>query len=333
MTARYANVSEVPLALAVFLASDFYDHNDDPNTISATTLLKPIRQIVLPSRIPPGESLVNLADMMNSRMGTAIHDGIEKAWMTNYREAMRAIGLPERVINKVVINPDQQTLEMNPDAIPIYLEQRLSRQLGKWKITGKFDFVGEGRVQDFKSTSTFTYMKQTGSDKYPQQGSIYRWLDSKMIHQDQMDIHYIFTDWKAALSKTDPSYPPRRFHKQSYDLMSLIETENFIRQKLALIENFFDAPEEEIPLCSDEDLWRSEPVFKYYKDPANANTPGKRSTKNFDTRQEAVIFMSEKGGVGVVKEVPGQVTACKYCPAFAACSQKDQLIASGDLIL
>lgn len=333
MTARYANVSEVPLALAVFLASDFYDHNDDPNTISATTLLKPIRQIVLPSRIPPGEGLVNLADMMNSRMGTAIHDGIEKAWMTNYREAMRAIGLPERVINKVVINPDQQTLEMNPDAIPIYLEQRLKRQLGKWTITGKFDFVGEGRVQDFKSTSTFTYMKQTGSDKYPQQGSIYRWLDSKMIHQDQMDIHYIFTDWKAALSKTDPNYPPRRFHKQSYDLMSLIETENFIRQKLALIENFFDAPEEEIPLCSDEDLWRSEPVFKYYKDPANANTPGKRSTKNFDTRQEAVIFMSEKGSVGVVKEVPGQVTACKYCPAFAACSQKDQLIASGDLIL
>lgn len=333
MTARYANVSEVPLALAVFLASDFYDHNDDPNTISATTLLKPIRQIVLPSRIPPGEGLVNLADMMNSRMGTAIHDGIEKAWMTNYREAMRAIGLPDRVINKVVINPDPHTLELNPDAIPIYLEQRLKRQLGKWMITGKFDFVGEGRVQDFKSTSTFTYMKQTGSDKYPQQGSIYRWLDSNMIHQDQMDIHYIFTDWKAALSKTDPNYPPRRFHKQSYQLMSLAETENFIRQKLALIEKFFDAPEEEIPLCSDDDLWRSEPVFKYYKDPANANIPGKRSTKNFDTRQEAVIFMSEKGGVGTVKEVPGQVTACKYCPAFAACNQKDQLIASGDLIL
>jgi hypothetical protein len=333
MTARYANVSEVPLALAVFLASDFYDHDDNPNTISATTLLKPIRQIVLPSRIPEGEGLVNLADMMNSRMGSAIHDGIEKAWLTNYREAMRAIGLPDRVISKVAINPDPHTLELNPDAIPIYLEQRLKRQLGKWTITGKFDFVGEGRVQDFKSTSTFTYMKQTGSDKYPQQGSIYRWLNPKMIHQDQMDIHYIFTDWKAALSKTDPNYPPRRFHKQSYQLMSLPETENFIRQKLMLIEKYFDAPEEEIPLCSDDDLWRSEPVFKYYKDAANANIPGKRSTKNFDNRQDAVLFMSEKGGVGVVKEVPGQVTACKYCPAFAACSQKDQLIASGDLIL
>jgi hypothetical protein len=83
MISRYANVSEVPLALAVFLATDTYDHDDDPLTISATTLLKPLRQIILPTRIPAGEGLVNLADMMNSRMGTAIHDGIEKAWVHN----------------------------------------------------------------------------------------------------------------------------------------------------------------------------------------------------------------------------------------------------------
>lgn len=329
MSAIYANVSEVPLALAVFLASDHYDHDSDPNTISATTLLKPIRQIVLPSRIPPGEGLVNLAEMMNSRMGAAIHDGIEKAWTTNYRKAMQAIGLPQRVIDRVAINPSDEALANNPDMIPVYMEQRLKRKLGKWTISGKFDFIGEGKVQDFKSTGVFTYKKQTGSDKYPQQGSIYRWLDSKKIHQDQMDIHYIFTDWKGAMAKSDPNYPPKRFHTQTFQLMSLPETENFIRQKLLLIEKYFDAPEEEIPLCSDDELWRSEPVFKYYKNP----TKTARSTKNFDNKQDAYIRMSEDGNVGIVKEVPGQATACKYCPAFAACSQKDQLIASGDLIL
>lgn len=329
MTARFANVSEVPLALAVFLATDSYDHNDDPFTISATTLLKPLRQIILPSRIPAGEGLVNLADMMNSRMGTAIHDGIEKAWMNNYRGAMRDIGLPDRVISRVVINPDEQDLEMNPDWIPIYLEQRLKRQLGKWTITGKFDFIGEGKVQDFKSTSVFTYKKQTGADKYTQQGSIYRWLDPKKIHQDRMDIHYIFTDWKGAIAKTDPSYPPKRFHTQSFELLSLNETEAFIRKKLALIEQYWDAPEEEIPQCDDDELWRSEPQFKYYKNPEKTA----RSTKNFDTMQDAMLRLSEDGNVGIVKEVPGQVTACKYCPAFAACTQKDQLVAAGDLIL
>lgn len=327
MSARFANVSDVPLALAVFLASDYYDYNDDPHTISATTLLKPLRQIILATRVPPGDGLVNLADMMNNRMGAAIHDGIEKAWVTNHKAAMKALGLPDAVIGRVIINPKEE--DILPNHIPIYLEQRLKRQLGKWTVTGKFDFVGEGKVQDFKSTGTFTYKKQVNADKYTQQGSIYRWLDPKLITQDEMDIHYIFTDWKPAMAKTDPAYPPKRFHTQSFALMSLAETENFIRRKLELIEQFWDAPEDDIPLCDDDELWRSEPIFKYYKNPAKTA----RSTKNFDTRAEAMIRMAEDGNVGIVKEVPGQVTACKYCPAFAACSQKDQLVASGDLIL
>ena len=326
--ARFANVSEVPLALAVFLASDSYDYSSDPTEISATTLLKPIRQIVLPSRIAPGDGLVNLADMMASRMGSAIHDGIEKAWLHNHKNAMTALGLPQRVIERVVVNPKPE--ELTPDSLPVYLEQRLRRRLGKWTVTGKFDFVGEGRVQDFKSTSTFTYKKQANADKYIQQGSIYRWLDPKLITEGEMDIHYIFTDWKAGMVRSDPSYPPRRFHRQTFTLMPLHQTERFIAQKLEQIDTFWDAPEDTIPHCNDEDLWRSEPQFKYYK---NGDTTAKRSTKNFDTRQDAVIHMTTNGNVGAIKEVPGQVMACKYCPAFAACSQKDQLIASGDLLM
>jgi hypothetical protein len=328
MTRLFANVSEVPLALAVFLATDSYDHDHDPLTISATTLLKPLRQIILPSRIPPGDGLVNLADMMSSRMGSAIHDGIEKAWTANHRPAMQALGYPEHVIDRVKVNPTAE--ELTDDCLPVYLEQRLTRSLGRWKVTGKFDFVGEGRVQDFKTTSVWTYKNQVNNSKYAQQGSIYRWLDPKLIHQDDMDIHYMFTDWKGGMVKTDPGYPPRRFHKQSFNLMSLGETEAFIRQKIAAIETNWDLPEEDIPQCDDEELWRSEPQFKYYK---GGDTSAKRSTKNFDTRQEAVIFMSAAGGVGAIKEVPGQVMACKYCPAFAICSQKDQLIASGDLLM
>lgn len=333
MSARFANVSEVPLALAVFLASDFYDHSDDPNEISATTLLKPLRQIILASRVPPGDGMTNLADMMNSRMGTAIHDGIEKAWKSNYRPAMEALGLPQRVIDRIRINPTQGDVDLAAaqgiEIIPIYMEQRLKRKIGKWTVTGKYDFVGEGKVQDFKSTGTFTYKKQTNADKYTQQGSIYRWLDSNLITQDTMEIHYIFTDWKPSMAKTDANYPPKRFHTQSFQLMSLEETESFIRRKLELIEQYWDAEEDDIPLCDDTELWRSEPVFKYYKNPEKTA----RSTKNFDTRPEAYAFMATNGNVGIVKEVPGQVTACKYCPAFAACSQKDQLVAAGDLIL
>ena len=328
MTQTYANVSDVPLALAIFLASDFYDADNTPNTISTTTLLKPLRQIILPSRIPQGEAMPNLADMMNNRMGSAIHDGIEKAWVTNHAPAMQALGYPQRVIDRVRVNPTDE--ELTEDTIPIYLEQRLKRQMGKWIITGKFDFVGEGRVQDFKTTSVWTYKNQVNANKYIQQGSIYRWLNPTMIHQDEMDIHYIFTDWKGGMQKSDPSYPPRRFHKQTFPLMALGDTEHFIRTKVNLIDQHWDTEEELLPPCDDEELWRSEPVFKFYK---SGDTTKSRSTKNFDTRQEAVIFMSTNGGTGAIKEVPGQVMACKYCPAFAICSQKDALIASGDLLM
>ena len=47
---KYLNNSNVPLSLAVFLATDNYDHESD--TISATTLIKPLRQIILAARVP-----------------------------------------------------------------------------------------------------------------------------------------------------------------------------------------------------------------------------------------------------------------------------------------
>lgn len=336
MSPRYSNVGEVPLALAVFLASDGYDHSSDPTEISATALLKPLRQIILADRVPAGQGLVNLADMLKNRMGSAIHSGIEKAWKENYVEAMQALGLPKRVIDRVKVNP---TGPLGPDDIPVYVEpDRFKRPITidgtPWVITGKTDFIGEGRVQDFKSTSVYAYQKQTGATKFPQQGSIYRWLAPHIITQDTLDIHYIFTDWKSGFSKADPNYPAKSFVTQRYNLMSLQDTETFIRKKLQQYVAYKSAPEEEIPKCTDEDLWRKDPEFKYYSDVANMGVKGKRSSKNFDTRQEAMTYMSvEKGGKGGIKEVPGSVMACKYCPAFAACSQKDDLIRSGDLFM
>lgn len=327
------NVSEVPLALAVFLASDYYDYDDTPNTISTTTLLKPIRQIILPGRLPAGEGLVSLPDMMSNRLGAAVHDGIERAWLNNYMVAMEALGYPDRVVSRIRINPTKDHLAtskaMGEEIIPIYLEQRLKRKLGKWTITGKFDFIGEGIVQDFKTASVWSYQKQVNATKQTQQGSIYRWLDPELITGDEMHIHHIFMDWKASMVKADPTYPTQRFKRQIFPLLSVGETEGFIKRKIALIEQYWDAPEDEIPECDAEDLWRSEPVFKYYKNPAKTA----RSTKNFDNAHDARVRAIEDGSVGIVKEVPGQVTACKYCPAFAICSQKDSLIAQGELVM
>jgi hypothetical protein len=127
MASRYLNVSDVPLSLAVFLASDYYDYNVDPDTISTTTLLKPVRQIILPSRIPPGEGLVSLPDMLNNRMGAAIHDGIERAWLTNVGPAMLAMGYPTKVVERIRVNPTHDYLKPTPTAFP-FISSNVSKR-------------------------------------------------------------------------------------------------------------------------------------------------------------------------------------------------------------
>lgn len=325
--AQYTNQLQIPLALAVFLATDDYDH--EPGVISATSLMKPVRQIILPKRLNPKDVAVDVSSLVSSRMGSAIHAAIEKAWL-DPKDALKALGYPSKVYDHILINPSPELLKLNPKAIAVYMEQRSYKQVGNYKVSGKFDFVAEGKVQDFKSTSVYTYLNQSNKDKYILQGSIYRWLNQDIITEDVMMIHYIFTDWSKAEALRNKDYPQSRVLTQKFTLLSIAETEQYIKRKLEQLTQYFEADELELPHCTDQDLWRKPDTYKYWKDPSK--TDG-RSTKNFDNKNDAYIRLAEDGHVGVVKEVKGQVSACKYCPAFDLCTQKDMYLVSGELVL
>jgi hypothetical protein len=316
------------------MASDSYDYDPTPNTISVTTLMKPVRQIILANRVPEGADLPDIMDRASNRLGATIHDGIERIWKddASRTSALLALGVSASVVRRVVVNPTDEYMETHPEAIAVYMEQRQRRQVGKWTVTGKFDFVAESQVQDFKTANVLSYKKQRNADKQVIQGSLYRWLDAdkkfRKITKDTMVIMHIFMDWMAAFARADPeNYPQQRAMKQILQLKSVEEIDNYVRNKLALIDQYWDAPESEIPECDDENLWRSETRFKYY---ANGFANAKRASKAFDSRTEAYLFFST-AGKGELKEFPGQVKACHYCAAFEACGQKDRLIACGDL--
>lgn len=323
---KYTNQEQIPLALAVFLAQDGYDHEED--VISATTLLKPVRQVVLAKRVPAEERLVDIAGRVASTIGTAIHDAIERAWKSdNLEQCLKELGYPTRVAQRVKVNPTPE--EVAAGCIPVYMEQRAHRMVMGYKISGKFDFIGDGSVQDFKSTSTYTYINQTNKDKYPLQGSIYRWLNPEIVTQSYMYIHYIFTDWSGAKAKSEKDYPKSRVLSQKFPLLSIEETDLFVRQRVAAIHTNMHLAEDLLPLCTDAELWRKETVWKYYKDPTKTT----RSTKNYDSKSEAFARFAADGAVGSVREVKGTVMACKFCDAFSVCTQKDRLIADGSLTI
>lgn len=320
----FTNNSGVPLSVAVYLATDHYDYESD--TISATSLLKPIRQVILASRVPDGLRKVDVLNFIKSRMGTSIHDGIEKAWK-DPKPALEMLGYPEEVINNIVVNPDPDSV--TPEQIPVYMEQRKYKQIEGKVISGKFDFVAEGRLEDFKSTSTYAWSLEDRHEDFKLQGSIYRWISPEIITEDVMAIQYIFTDWFPSRAKNNPRYPQKPTEELLIPLLTIEETEQYIVDRLRLFDAFKDAGQDELPLCTDKELWRKPAQFKYYKNPEKRN----RSTANFDNAEDAYIRKAKDGNVGVVVEVPGQVMACNYCPAFPICKQKDDLIADGSLVI
>lgn len=324
---EYTNHNNLPLSISVWLAQDDYDHDTRENVISATSLIKPLKQLIMSSRVEDNTK-EDVVGLIPSRMGSAIHNGIETAWKNNYKENLAKLGYPKRVIERLRVNPSDDDLKNDPDIIPVYLEIRSEREVDGFIISGKFDFIGDGRLEDFKSTSVYTYMSGSNDEKYILQGSIYRWLNPDKITRDDMAIQFIFTDWSPSRTR-EPNYPNQRTIEKTFLLNSVQSTEAFIKGRIATIKKYWDKPEEDIPPCNDEDLWRKPTIHKVYKDES-----AKRAMKGGVFEEDlnrAKVFAREKGGV--IKTFPGEVVACRYCKGFEICKQKDKYLNSGELTL
>lgn len=315
----------ISLPIAVWLLHDDYDYVNLDHYISVTTLMKPLRQIVLAKRIPRGSATPpDVSDFIARSLGNSIHTAMEYAWRNDPQSKLMRMGYPQAVVDRIRVNPEPA--ELTPDTIAIYLEQRHHRAFEGWTIGGKFDMVTEGIVNDTKTTSAYGWMYGTRDEEHILQGSLYRWIDHAQDHrkitEDFMRVNYIFTDWQKAAAKQKPEYPQKRVEMKEYPLMSLAKTEEWVNWKLAQVKKYLNAPEDQIPECTDEELWRSDAQYKYYADPSK--TDG-RSTRNFTNLAEAHQYWKvDKGGKGIVITKPGEVKRCGYCDSYDICTQKDQ---------
>lgn len=318
------NHYNVPLLTAVWLLNDNYDHNHEPRTISASALIKPLKKFILGKRVNRENASVDVADLMASALGSAIHDSLEAVWLDDKKrgKALTQLGIPQDVQDDILINPTPEQLAIKPNAIPVYFEQRASRLFHGWTITGKFDQVADGRVQDTKSTGVFSFMKGNKDEDYRNQLSIYKWLNPGIVTDAIGQINFVFTDWQAFRAKQDPNYPEKRFDSKEFQLLSDQLVEELIRKRLDDLAKYWDVPEKELPECTPADLWMDPPVYKYYSDPSKV-AGGGRATKNFSDPAEAQRFFAEKGK-GIIITVEGKPKACGYCDAFEICKQKDK---------
>jgi hypothetical protein len=326
----FTNNTEIPLALAVWLVNDDYDHIKTDNYISVTSLMKPIRHIILGGRNKVQEER-DLDDQIPSALGNAIHDSVEKSWVNGkHKINMKKLGYPPAVINRVLVNPtDSEIAEYNkgksPDdrAIVVYVEQRAFRKVGKYTVGGKFDMVADGIVMDIKSTTSFTWVYGGKDEDYKLQMSLYKWMNPDKIDADFGRINFVFTDWQKASARQNPNYPQSRLRYKDIPLMTDSESQKWVENKLKLIELHQLTPEKNLPECTDEELWIGDPEYKFYLKEETFKAGG-RCTKNCSTMQEAKDYQASKGGRGIIVTTVGTPKRCGYCPGFEICTQKDR---------
>lgn len=318
----YSNQHNIDLPIAVWLASDTYDLVIDPNTISATTLLKPLKSIVLSHRaVEKGEvGVTDLMDLVASSVGTAVHTAAEVAW-DDYASAMKLLDIPQKVIDSVRVNPEVA----DPENLNIYVEQRTEKEINGFTISGKFDFVYEDTVHDIKTTKVYNWINGGNNYKYGLQGSIYRWLNPEIILNDTMKVQMIFTDWSPLQALAKKDYPKKRIEVLNIPLHTLDATEKFILDKTDAIRANWNKDQEDIPKCTPEEVWQSPTKYAYYANPSKMT----KATKLFDSYLDASQHCTSAGGTGIVVTRPGEVKFCVYCPALSICKQAKEYIEAG----
>lgn len=312
----------VNLLMAVWLLNDDYDYDPTPKTISMSTIIKPLKKYILGRRVEMAHKSVDVADLMASALGSAIHDAVEAVWIDPIKRAksLTKLGIPQDVQDSILVNPTPD--QLFEGCIPVYLEQRSSREFMGYKITGKYDAIADGRVNDTKSTGVFSYIKGSKDEDYRKQLSGYKWLNPDKVTDHIGQINFAFTDWQGFRAAQDPNYPEKRLITKEYILLDDAGVEAFIRQRIEDLEQYINLPEDQIPECTKEDLWQDDPVYKYYSDPTTI-TKGGRASKNFSDPVLANQHLMEKGK-GTVVTVEGSPKACGYCDAYEICKQKDR---------
>ena len=306
--------------MAVYLAHDDYDAIKEENYISVTSLLKPLKAIILGMRADYSEP--DVLDFVASRTGTAIHNAAENAWLHhNYKKNMKKLGYHQDVIDRVQVNPN--IVSMDTDDINIFLEKRSITSIGGYRVGGKFDAVFDGFIRDIKTVKAFSFMKNDNSD-YQLQMSIYKWLNPDIITGDIGFIDMLITDWKQFEADAKPEYPQLPVVEKAIPLLSHQQTEKWLKDRLNHITILKDKDQSALPECTPQELWQSDPSYAYFKKPA-----AKRATKVFSSMAEANQRLLDDGSTGKVDTRYGKAKRCTYCNAQSLCNQAARLSAEG----
>lgn len=260
----------------VKLAQD--EHGFTEKHYSVTTLLQPIREIMLKRRFY-NEIEEDVADRIWAVFGSAVHKVMEEADETGNAE--------------------------------LKLEYEIR---DGYYLTGICDLYNEETftVEDYKTCSVNKVLKNDFDD-WKKQGLMYVWLLRKRgKYVSKLRFHALMKDWSARDNrfKGEKFYPDHPIWTWEFEItetdMQFIES--FIYSKFEEIIKYESS--DDLPLCSMEERWNDGDKYAIKK------VGAKRALKVFDTLTEAQLNASGlkiETRKGEDKKCIDYCRCCKFC--------------------
>ena len=258
------------------------ERHNAKGTYSATTLNKGIKEIVLMDR-HWDEITVDVADLVWSIWGTAVHSIFEQEKDDNFKEE--------------------------------FFDYKVSDS----KVTGRVDSYDLEKkiLYDWKTASTWKVKFNDFSD-WRKQGLVYAWLMAKNgLEVKQCRFIAILKDHSKSQALKDKDYPESPTVVYQFDVTpsDLEETEKRILEKIPEIEKAEKLPDDEIPPCSKEERWADDDKFAVMK-------PGRKSAvRVFDAKEDADNCAADLGAGHYVEHRPAISRKClNYCQCKDFCN-------------
>jgi len=215
----------------------------DLTKISVTTLLKPLKIILLNRKIPD-TTLVDYSSFISGSLGTAVHKFMQetlqnsKVWLSEVRSELEIDGFILSGSADAINTEDHSIHDLKTTSV--YKYKRLQEELEKYTLG-----------QDITLLPTlFDYSFQLSS---------YKLLNPTLVKSNVGFIHFILTDWQSHKAKYDPKYPPIMSVTLEIPLFNPL---NIIKEKLFAIQ-MVESGKWNLPECNSEDTWNWVRCDKY----------------------------------------------------------------------
>jgi len=180
---------------------EFYDGVRAPKTLSASSVSRDILELYLAATETPKKGVFSKAEI-----GSIFHLGMEAMFKSH-----------PSVIDTTWVQ-----------------EKRYHRDIMDYQINGKIDLVDfyGMRIIDWKTMSASRYKHFRRNDKYDSiniQLAIYNWIIGGGY---DCEAHCFITDWDPV----KPAHPASAYQVVKCDIMTLAETEEYIKSKITALE-------------------------------------------------------------------------------------------------